>query len=149
MIIYTKAEGYVYKSETSGKQYHLYEMVSLGGKQTSDMIAIWDHNSECGNFVNWCAGANIIDTKELEDMIAGYVNEYEAKKEPDAKIIYPFNNAGVRAWCGDVVDDILDRGVTGDYIISHRGRTIKLPDLAEVHQLLEQFLEDAKEAEGA
>lgn len=152
MIIYTKKDGYIYKDENTAKRYSLYEMVSLGGKATSDMVGIWDDlDVDIDNiqFVGWFAGASSLSANELDEAVSDYVWEYEVKKARAAAgkdtITYPLTKAGTKAWCGDVVDDILDRDITGDFYISHCGRSIKLPDLAEVYEALENFLTEAEE----
>lgn len=150
MITYTKRGGYTYKDETTGKEYELFEMVSLGGETTSDMIAIWDQsNGLGGTFVNWVAGASCMEARELNDTVAEYVKEYEAKQAEEKRaapeISYRFTKGGISAFSCDVVDDICDHGICEPYRISHGNRSIELPDLAEIHQLLENFLEDALE----
>ena len=144
MIIWDKKNGYIYEDESNGKRYSLYEAKCYEGEATSDIVIIWDEAKN--NFANYVYGASDLfkHIEELDNTIKYYVGEY-AKKEPKAKITYPLNNAGVSAWCGDVVDDILDRGVTGDYIISHCGRQIMLPDLAEIHESIEYLLSNALE----
>lgn len=149
MIIYTSREGYLWENEETGKQYSLYEMVCLGGKATSDMVAIWDHDNDENIFVNWFMGASCMDAKELDKTVAHYVAEYEAKKEAQKKerlgINYKLSKVGVKAWGCDVVDDICDKGICEPYIISHGNRYIELPDLAEIHNELEDFLATAEE----
>jgi hypothetical protein len=149
MIIWTKKEGYIYEHETSGNRYHLYEMTCLNGEATSDMFAIWDHANDENVFVNWCAGATILSMEEINEAVADYVEEYEVKKQTTTKteteVEYRLTKAGVKAWECDVVDDILDKDICEPYIISHGNRSIKLPDLAEIHDALSAFLEEAEE----
>lgn len=148
MIIWSKKEGYRYEDESDGKRYAIFEMKCYGGKATSDCLAIWDEENDC--FVNHVYGATHLDEllDDFEDTIKSYVDEYKqktAKAKAQVKTHYPLTKAGVKAWCSDVVDDILDKEIFGDYIISHRNRQIRLPDLAEIHSLLEDFLAEAEE----
>ena len=149
MIIWTAKEGYIYESESNGKRYALLEMKCYRGKATSDIIAIWDEENDC--FVNHVYGATYLDGEidELDKNIRILVDEYEAKAEArvhtGAEVHYKTTKAGVKAWCSDVVDDILDREVCCPYIISHGNRYVQLPDLAEIHEMLENFLTEAEE----
>lgn len=151
MIIWSKREGYNYESERTHKRYSLLEGMCYKGECTSDSIIIWDDENLC--FANYVQGATFLheNIEELDKTIKQYVDEYEAMAEAkqNGTIVYPLTKAGVKAWSADVVDDICDRGICGDYIISRCNRQIKLPDLAEVHELLERFLEDAEEEANA
>lgn len=144
MIIWSKKEGFYYEDESNGCRYALLEMTSYKGDCTSDIIAIWeeDHNT----FIDYVYGASYLyeDLEKLDETIKFYVDRYN-KKGLKTKANYPLTKSGVRAWCGDVVDDILERGITGDFIISHCNRQIKLPDLAEVFDALDCFLTEAEE----
>lgn len=145
MIIYDKKDGWEFLSEETGKRYALYEMVCYRGKATSDIIAIWDHDNDC--IVSHVYGATCVRIEELSETISDYVMEYETrvrgKAKEETEVYYRLSKAGVKAWSGDVVDDICERGICHDYIISHGSRSINLPDLAEIHNMLECFLEDA------
>lgn len=144
MIIWDKKNGYTYEDEANGKRYSLYEAKCYEGEATSDIVIIWDE--EKNRFTNYVYGANNLfeHIEELDNTIKYYVGEY-AKEEQKAEIVYPLSKAGVNAWCSDVVDDILERNITGDYILTHRNRAIKLPDLAEIHELIEYLLANALE----
>lgn len=145
MIIYDKKDGWEFLSEETGKRYTLYEMVCYRGNATSDIIAIWDHDNDC--IVNHVYGANSVRIEELSETISDYVMEYETrvrgKAMEETEVYYRLSKAGVKAWSSDVVDDILERDILCDYVISHGSRSVKLPDLAEIHNMLECFLEDA------
>jgi hypothetical protein len=144
MIIWSKKNGFYYEDESNGNRYALLEMTSYKGECTSDIIAIWeeDHNT----FINYVYGAAYLyeNLDELDKTIKLYVDRYN-KKGLKTKANYPLTKSGVNAWCCDVVDDILDRGITGDFIISHCNRQIKLPDLAEIYEMFTRFLNEALE----
>lgn len=147
MIIYDKKNGWAFLSEETGKHYALYEMISYRGHTTSDIIAIWDHDNDF--IVNHVYGATILKIEELSETISYYVAEYETRARGKAKeeteIYYKLSKSGVRAWGNDVVEDICEKDLCGDYIISHGNRSVRLPDLAEIHNMLECFLEDVVE----
>jgi hypothetical protein len=146
MITYTKENGCHYAHEATGKQYFLYEAMTYKGRTTSDRIVIWDEDED--KFVNFVYGANSIGMAELDSMVSAYVEEYEAKRSKSEAvrphITYKLTRMGVKLWAEDVVDDILDRDITGDYIITHAHRSIRIPDLAEIHEQLSLFLEEAE-----
>lgn len=144
MIIYTKENGCYFVRETTEKHYHLFEAMTYKGHTTSDRVIIWDEDTD--QMVNFVYGANSISVEELDQMVSDYVEEYEAKqkKRVPVSITYKLTRDGVRLWLSDVVDDILDHDRTGDYIITHEGRSIRLPDLAEIHEQLGYFLEEAE-----
>jgi hypothetical protein len=129
------------------KHYALYEATTYKHNSTSDRVIIWDEDND--EMVNFVYGATILGVDELDKIITEYVAEYEAKQKSKAKakvfVKYNFDKAGIKAWSNDVVDDILEREITCDYAISHGNRIIHLPDLAQIHELLEHFLEDAEE----
>ena len=144
MITYHKDYGCWFQMTEDSKHYALYEATTYKHKSTSDRVIIWDEDND--EMVNFVYGANVLSIDELDKAVSEYVAEYEAKqKAPKAKATYRFTKAGISAWCGDVVEDILDKGICESYTISHGNRVIKLPDLAEVHQLLEDFLKEAEE----
>lgn len=144
MIIWDKRNGYSYEDEQTHKRYSLYEAECYKGEATSDILIIWDE--ELNRFTNYVYGASTLfeNLAELDDTIRQYVDDHK-KLEPTTKIVYPLTKAGVSAWCSDVVDDILEREICCDYIISHGNRFIKIPDLAEIHGMLENFLAEAEE----
>lgn len=143
MIIWDKRNGYIYEDENNGKRYSLLEGKAYGGDATSDIVIMWDE--ELNRFANYVYGATSLfeNIAELDETIKQYVNDYTSL-ESTRHIVYPLTKAGVEAWSNDVVDDILEREICCDYIISHGNRSIKLPDLAEIHNMLENFLKDAE-----
>lgn len=146
MFKYDKREGWKFIEEKGGKHYSLYEMFSYKGTCTSDTIVIWDDDNNC--FVDYLMGATIFAMEEIAEDIARRVEEYETKTLGPAmvetEVFYKLSDAGIKAWSNDVVEDICEKELWGDYIISHGNRGIRLPDLAEVHNMLEVFLEDVK-----
>lgn len=144
MIIWDKRNGYTYEDEQTHKRYSLFEAKCYEGEASSDIVIIWDEQKN--NFANYVYGANDLfkHIEELDNTIKYYVGEY-AKEAPKAEIVYPLNKAGVSAWSGDVVDDILEKQICCDYTISHGNRVIKLPDLAEIHESIEYLLANALE----
>lgn len=144
MIIWDQRNGYRYEDETDGKRYAIYEMMCYRGKATSDCLAIWDEEGD--RFVNHVYGATYLDgdIAELNKTIKQYVDEYK-NETPKTMLTYPLTKHGIEAWSSDVIGDILDRELTGDYILSHRNRQIKLPDLAYIHECIEVMLRDAEE----
>ena len=146
MIIWDKRNGYIYEDEKTHKRFNLFEAKCYQGEATSDIVIMWDE--ERNRFANYVYGAtNLFDNiAEFDETVRYYVDAYETKQneKPKTKLVYPLTQNGVSAWCNDVVDDILEREICCDYIISHGNRTIKLPDLAEIHNMLENFLKDAE-----
>lgn len=147
MIIYTKDNGCYFVRESTEKHYHLYEAMTYKGKTTSDRIIIWDEDAD--KMVNFVYGANGIGVEELDKMVSAYVEEYEAKQKKRVPVstAYSFTRDGVRHWLNDVVEDILDKNICEDYLISHAHRVIRLPDLAHIHEGLQYLLETALEEE--
>lgn len=158
MIIYTEKNGFTYKDEHSGKEYELYEMVSLGGKTTSDMVAIWDNSEEQGiggAFVNWFAGASLTNASELNESAAGYVREYEAKRADQnrapAPISYKFTKEGTKLFIEDVANDIfseLDSNNADmdrlEFTITIGNRTISVPMFADSFDRFDIWLTEAE-----
>ena len=148
MIAYTKENGCYYIEPKTGKHFHLYEMMTYKGKTTSDIVAIWD--SDNNQFINYTYGANTIGVEELENVVAEYVAEYMAKRNQGKRervAKYDLTGYGVGAFCEDVMSDILDKDITGDFVISHAGREIGVPDFSENYEELERFLHAALENE--
>lgn len=144
MIIWSKHEGFYYEDESNGNRYALLEMTSYRGETTSDIIAIWEE--EHNTFIDYVYGASHLyeNLTELDETIKHYVDKYN-KKGLKTTANYPLTKSGVKAWACDVVDDILDRDITGDFVITHCNRTIKLPDLADVYEMITGFLEEVAE----
>lgn len=159
MIIYNKKNGWFFLSEDTGKQYSLYEMVSYRGNTTSDIITIWDHDSDC--IVNHVYGANSTSIEELSDIITEYVEEYETKEKAKAKVeiaaSYKFTKAGVAAFLEYASDDFFEEMekeldaqdlAQFDIEISCGKHSIKIPLCAEEWGYIEEMLTDCVEEHG-
>lgn len=85
MIKRTETMGYVYISPKTNREYDLLEGVSLGGKTTSDIVFIFDYQLDIqdshGKIVGFFYGANVTEEKDLEEIVAYYVEEYEESEE--------------------------------------------------------------------
>lgn len=140
MIKYTKRDGYTYTDERTGREYSLLEMKSYGGETTSDIIMIWD--TETDTPANWVYGASLYehDAQRLDTLIAEYL---EANRKNAGTVRYKFNPVGAKCWKDDVIDDICDRGICGDFEITHKGRTISLPDTAYAYEVICNAIDEA------
>lgn len=145
MITYSKETGCYF--DTGDRHYHLLEMMDYKGKKTSDIIAIWDFDNNA--LVGYTYGASTIGIEELDEVVSEAVREHEAKQATAERtapcIAYRFTKGGISAFSCDVVEDILEHDICEPYRISHGNRSIELPDLAQIHELLDVFLEDALE----
>lgn len=143
MLIWTKGNGYTYKDEETGREYALLEMKTLGANLTSDTIMIWDDETNAP--INWVQGATIFTKPdELDALITEYVAGYKEKRKREnvGTVRYEFNPVAVKRWKDDVVDDILERGICGDFSLTHGGRTIKIPDTAYAYEMLTYALDE-------
>jgi hypothetical protein len=156
MITYNKKSGWGFIGEESGKQYSLYEMVSYRGNTTSDIIIIWDHDSDC--IVNHVYGANSTSIEELSDIITEYVKEYETKEKEKAKAeiaaSYKFTKTGVKAFLEYASDDFfkeMDKEpeeqdlAQFDIVVSCGKHSISVPLGAEEWGNVESLLYDSLE----
>lgn len=156
MITYNKKSGWGFIGEESGKQYSLYEMVSYRGNTTSDIIIIWDHDSDC--IVNHVYGANSTSFEELSDIITEYVKEYEtndrAKAKPEIAASYKFTKAGVKAFLEYASDDFfkeMDKDPEEqdlsqfDIVVSCGKHSISIPLGAEEWGNVESLMYDSLE----
>jgi hypothetical protein len=145
MLTWTKENGFTYTDERTGKQYILFEMNPFGSERFGGFLAIYEKDSffyvnqiECGHEER--KNLPLLDEAIAEAIeVAGVITT-----KPDEVITYKLNKSGVKAWCNDVVDDICDHGICGDYTIIHGGRAINLPDLADIHNELDLFLTEAE-----
>lgn len=156
MITYNKKSGWGFIGEESGKQYSLYEMISYRGNTTSDIIIIWDHDSDC--IVNHVYGANSTSIEELSDIITEYVKEYETKEKAKAKAeiaaSYKFTKTGVKAFLEYASDDFfkeMDKDpdeqdlAQFDIVVSCGKHSISIPLGAEEWGNIEELLFDSLE----
>lgn len=157
MITYNKKSGWGFIGEESGKQYSLYEMVSYRGNTTSDIIVIWDHDSDC--IVNHVYGANSTSIEELSDIITEYVKEYETKEKEKEKAeiaaSYKFTKTGVKAFLEYASDDFfkeMDKEpeeqnlAQFDIVVSCGKHSISVPLGAEEWGNVESLLYDSLES---
>lgn len=142
MIKYTKRDGYTYTDERTGREYSLLEMKSYGGETTSDIIMIWDLETDTP--ANWVYGASLYehDVQKLDELIAEYI-EANRKKQTAPRVRYDFTRAGVTAFERDVIDDILDRDICEWFTLTHAGRELRIPDTAMAYEGMETFLQEA------
>jgi hypothetical protein len=156
MITYNKKSGWCFIGEESGKQYSLYEMVSYRGNTTSDIIIIWDHDSDC--IVNHVYGANSTSIEELSDIITEYVKEYETKEKEKEKAeiaaSYKFTKTGVKAFLEYASDDFFEEMdkepeeqdlAQFDIVVSCGKHSISVPLGAEEWGNVESLLYDSLE----
>lgn len=146
MITYHKEYGCWFQMDETARHYHLYEMTTYKHKSTSDIIVVFDHDSD--TIVNHVYGANTISIDELDKIVTEYVEEYEAKqkreKEKRERVVrYEFTRAGVTAFERDVIDDILDRDICEWFTLTHAGRELRIPDTAMAYEGMETFLQEA------
>lgn len=159
MITYDKKNGWSFIGEESGKKYDLYEMTSYRGNATSDIIVIFDHDSDC--IVNHVYGATSISIEELSEIVSEYVSEYETKARAEAKTeiaaTYKFTRSGVKAFLGYASDDFFEEMEKDpeeqnlaqfDIIISCGKHSITVPLGAEEWGSVEGMLEESLEAYG-
>lgn len=139
MLIWTKGDGYAYEDERTGRRYSLLEMKALGTDRTSDIIMIWDDETDTP--VNWVYGATLYTKPaELDEVIREC---FEANGAPKWRgLRYRFSPRGVERWKEEVVDDILERGICGDFELTHRDRTIPIPDTAYAYEVLTNALDE-------
>lgn len=142
MIIYTKRDGYRYEDERTGRKYSLLEMKTYGGMSTSDIIMIWDEETDAP--ANWVYGASLYehDAQKLDELIREYI-EANQKRKRETVATYGFTRSGVNAFMRDVTDDILDRDICEWFALNHAGREIRIPDTAMAYEALEVFLQEA------
>ena len=81
MIKRKETDGYIYISPKTNREYDLLEGVSLGGKTTSDIVFIFDYQLDkqdsFGKIVGFFYGANVIEEKDLDEIVSNYVELYE------------------------------------------------------------------------
>lgn len=88
-------EGYVYISPKTNREYDLLEGISLNGETTSDIVIIFDYENDkedaFGEIVGWFWGAGFVkkDLKQTEDIVKGFVDEYERKIPNKIKTVSP------------------------------------------------------------